>query len=153
MITWPRIPLNAGNMEYNMCFGCGRDNPIGLKLDFKWDGKTASAEFTPGELHQGWSGFAHGGIITCLIDEAMAYAAFFSGVRSITARMQVRLRRLVQVGEPLIITSSITKMTKRLVEAEAAISLKDGTPVAEGRSTQFIVSIDKEPGTDVQKQE
>ena len=152
MVTWPRIPLNI-DRGYSMCFGCGQDNPIGLKLSFQWDGKTARAEFIPSELHQGWSGFVHGGIITCLLDEAMAYAAVFGNVSCVTAKMQVRLRRLAQVDEPLIITSSITKKTKRLVETKAAVSLKDGTPIAEGTSMQFVVNTKEGPGTDVQKRD
>lgn len=151
MVTWPQIALDI-DRGYRMCFGCGPDNPIGLKLSFQWDGRTARAEFTPGELYQGWSGYVHGGIITCLLDEAMAYAAVFSKVYGVTAKMQVRLRRLALVGEPLVITSSIVKKTKRLVEAEAAVSLKDGTPVAEGTSTQFIVDPNEgEPEADVRK--
>ena len=153
MVTWPQISLDI-DRGYRMCFGCGPDNPIGLKLSFQWDGKTARAEFTPGEVHQGWSGLVHGGIITCLLDEAMGYAAVFSGVYGVTAKMQVRLRRIALVGEPLVITSSIIKKTKRLIEAEAAVSLKDGTPIAEGTSTQFVVSTNKgEPKTDVRKQD
>lgn len=27
--------------DTNHCFGCGRDNPIGLKLDMKMEGDTA----------------------------------------------------------------------------------------------------------------
>ncbi len=138
MVTWPQISVDTD--RYSMCFGCGQENPIGLKLSFQWDGKTARAEFTPSELHQGWSGFVHGGIITCLLDEAMAYAALFSGVNCATARMQVRLRRLALVGEPLTITSSITKKTRKVVEAKAAISQKDGTLIAEGTATQFIIN-------------
>lgn len=153
MVTWPRIPLNT-DRGYSMCFGCGQKNPIGLKLSFQWDGKTARAEFTPGELYQGWSGSVHGGIIICLLDEAMAYAAVFSGVNCVTAKMQVRLKRLALVGEPLVITSSIIKKTKRLVETEAAVSLKDGTPIAGGTATQFVVSPNEGgPVTDVQKQD
>jgi len=153
MITWPRMPLDT-DRGYSMCFGCGQSNPIGLKLNFQWDGKTARAEFTPGELYQGWSGFVHGGIITCILDEAMAYAALFGGVSCVTAKMQVRLRRLALVGELLIVTSSITKKTRRLVETKAGVSLKDGTPVADGTSTQFVVNTNEGgPETDVRKQD
>ena len=57
-----------------MCFVCGKDNPIGLKLRFDWDGKTARAEFTPTELYQGWQGVVHGGIIAVMLDEVAAWA-------------------------------------------------------------------------------
>ena len=139
MVTWPKVSVNT-EKDFDMCFGCGKDNPIGLKLRFNWDGKTARAEFTPNKFYQGWSGVIHGGIITCILDEAMTYASYFGGMDCLTADMQVRLRRPALVDEPLLIVSSITKKTRRLVETKAVISLKDGTPVAEGKSTQFVIS-------------
>ena len=139
MVNCPKISIDT-DKGYSMCFGCGKDNPIGLKLNFKWDGKTARAEFTPTKFHQGWAGIVHGGIITCILDEAMTYAPYFEGMNCVTARMQARLRRPALIDEPLVITSSITKKTRRLVESKAAISLKDGTLIAEGTATQFIIN-------------
>ncbi len=150
MATWPQVSIDT-NREPNMCFGCGQNNPIGLKLGFQWDGKTARAEFTPTELYQGWPGLVHGGIITCILDEAMGYAALFGGVNCVTAKMQAKLRRLVAIDEPLIITSSIIKKTRKLVETKAAISLKDGTLIAEGTATQFVT--DAGTGNTINKEE
>ena len=84
MVTWPQKIIDT-DKDFTMCFGCGQNNPIGLKLTFKWDGKTAKAEFTPNRFHQGWSGMIHGGIITSLLDEAMSYATLFEGMNCITA--------------------------------------------------------------------
>ena len=139
MVNWPKISIDTAK-GYSMCFGCGQDNPIGLKLNFTWDGKTARAEFTPTKFYQGWSGLVHGGIITCILDEAMGYAALFGGMNCVTAKMQVKLRRPASIDKPLIITSSIIRNTRRLVETKANISLKDGTPVAEGTATQFVIN-------------
>ena len=139
MKNWPQISVDT-EKGYSLCFGCGRDNPIGLKLSFQWDGKTARAEFTPTKLYQGWSGLVHGGIIMSILDEAMAYAALFEGVNCVTAKMQIKLSRLAPIDEPLIITSSTIKKTRKLVESKAAISLKDGTLIAEGTATQFVIN-------------
>lgn len=139
MTTWPQISIGT-ERGYRMCFGCGPDNPIGLKLKFQWDGKTARAELTPGEFYQGWAGVLHGGIIMCILDEAMAYAALFEGMHCVTARMEVKLRRQASIGETLIITASITRNTRKLVETKAAISSKDGALIAEGTATQFVTN-------------
>jgi uncharacterized protein (TIGR00369 family) len=139
MTTWPKIPIDT-SVGWDMCFACGEKNPIGLKLKFTWDGKTARAEFTPNKNHQGWSGIVHGGLLTTLLDEAMGYACIFQGIFCVTAKMQARWRRPAVIGEPLIITASVTKNARKLLEAKAAISLKDGTAVAEATATLFVLN-------------
>jgi len=146
MKNWPQVSIDTVKSP-TMCFCCGKDNPIGLKLNFTWDNGTARAEFTPTELHQGWTGIVHGGIISCLLDEGLTYATYFAGINCITARMQVRLRRPILIGEPLTITSSISRKTRRLVETRATLSLKDGTTVADGTATMYVVGT-REHSTD-----
>lgn len=138
MVKLPRVSINTDRSE-ELCFGCGRKNPFGLKLQFKWDGKTASAEFTPGRHHQSWKGIVHGGIIACMLDEAMAYAAHFQGLSCLTARMHVTFKRTAVVNELLLITSSIIRNARRLVETRASVFSRDGVLVAEATATQFIV--------------
>jgi uncharacterized protein (TIGR00369 family) len=145
MTNWPRPPINTVK-ESDKCFACGIKNPIGLKLKFDWDGREVKAKFTPGEYHQGWSGLVHGGIITCLLDEAMSYAALYSGANSLTAKMQTRFKRPLPIDEPLTVTGSVTRKTRRLVETRAELRLADGTMVAESTATMFIFQAEREPG-------
>jgi len=137
MTYWPQTSINTVK-ESDKCFACGQKNPIGLKLKFDWDGKEVKAKFTPGEYHQGWAGLVHGGIISCLLDEAMSYAALYSGVNSLTARMQTRFKRPQPIDEPLTVTASVTRKTRRLVETKGEIKLADDTLVAEGTATMYI---------------
>ena len=138
MTVWPQISINA-DRDYSHCFGCGQNNPIGLKLSFRWDGQTARAEFTPTELHQGWSGLVHGGIIICLLDEAMAYAGLFEDIICVTAKIQVQLRRLTSINQPLFITASVAKKTRKLVKTKASVTLSVGSVFALGSATEFVV--------------
>ncbi|MFC1970591.1 PaaI family thioesterase [Chloroflexota bacterium] len=138
MVVLPRISIDT-NLNEGLCFGCGHNNPIRLKLSFTRDGDTCQAEFTPGQAHQGWPGFVHGGILTCLLDEAMSYAAYFKGITCLTTSMQIRLRQPVKVEVPLVITASVTRNRKKLIEASASVCLKDGTIIAESTSKQFVV--------------
>ena len=138
MTTWPKIPIDP-ERGWDMCFACGKYNPIGLKLKFTWDGQIARSEFTACEHHQGWSGIVHGGLITTLLDEAMGYATIYHGVCCVTAKMLARLRRPAPIGETLVITGWVSKNERKLIEARAAISLKDGTTIAEATGTMFIV--------------
>jgi acyl-CoA thioesterase FadM len=43
------------------------------------------------------------------------------------------------VDAPLVITASVTKNRKKLIETSASIFLRDGTVVAEGTAKQFVV--------------
>jgi len=143
MINWPRIPRDLEDRT-GMCFGCGRNNPAGLKLDFRWEGSTARAEFIPDETHQGWRGYVHGGIILCLLDEAMGHATSCGGVDGVTAKVEARLRQMARVAEPLVITASVVQRNRRLVETAATVALEDGTVIAEGTGTMFVVRVREE---------
>lgn len=138
MTTWPKIAVDTDLYE-GMCFGCGQDNPIGLKLSFRWDGKTARSESTPSELYQGWPGLLHGGITACILDEAIAYAARFHGLNTITARMQIEYKYPIPINESLIITSSVDRKTRKLVRCRAVISSASGEVLVEGVATQYVV--------------
>jgi uncharacterized protein (TIGR00369 family) len=138
MVVLPKVTLNT-DLNEGLCFGCGRNNPIGLKLSFVRDGDTCRAEFTPDKAHQGWPGVVHGGILTCLLDEAMSYAAYFGGFTCLTASLEVRLRQPARLEETLVITAAVTRNTKKLIETRARVCLQDGTVVAESTSKQFVV--------------
>ncbi len=127
------------------CFACGPDNPIGLKLKFTWDGTTARAEFTPTELHQGWNNIVHGGIIFTFLDEAMTYVTYFQGLNSVTARSEVRFKRAAFLHEPLLISATTVKKTRKLLEAKSIVTLKDGTEIAEGSALMYIFAQQPSP--------
>jgi acyl-coenzyme A thioesterase PaaI-like protein len=125
--------------ENVMCFGCGKDNPKSLKVKNYRDGDKVVTEFTPSEFHQGWPGFAHGGALMTLIDECIGFATFASNIYCVTAKIEVRLKSMARIGEPLIATARIAKRSSRIVEIEAEVKRRDGTLVAEASSVQFIV--------------
>jgi len=111
-----------------------------LKLEFNWDGKVATSSFTTTELHQGWKGIIHGGILSSLLDEAMGYVAYFEKVGGVTAIIEVRFKRPVSIGEPLAITAWVSNKARRFVDTEASLTLKDGTVVATAKAKQYISS-------------
>jgi acyl-coenzyme A thioesterase PaaI-like protein len=138
MENWPKLDLENDG-DYSMCIGCGESNPSSLKLKFEWDGTTATAEYNPSLNHQGWSGYLHGGVTALVLDESMVWAAMFSGLHCVTAKMQVRYRQMVPVGKTYLVSCSVTRQTRRLVETKAVLTDQDGEIYAEGTSTQFVV--------------
>ena len=150
MAALPQVSIST-DMSEGVCFGCGQNNPIGLKLDFEWDGKTARTEFTPNKLYQGWPGVVHGGILACMLDEAMSYAARFEGNHCLTTQIEIKFRHPAPVEEPLIVTSSVTRHTRKLIETKAQVSSKDGAVIAEARAKHFV--IEKKSDNAVKKEE
>jgi acyl-coenzyme A thioesterase PaaI-like protein len=137
MVVIPRVTLNS-DLNEGFCFGCGINNPIGLKLKFTRDGDALRTEFIPDKVFQGWPGLLHGGILACLLDEVMSNAAYATGNTCLTASMTIRQRKPVEVGIPLVITARITRHRKKLIETEGTVCLKDGTVIAEGSAKQFV---------------
>jgi uncharacterized protein (TIGR00369 family) len=117
--------------DYPMCFACGRENPISLRLEFKPDDADGvKAVFVPDEVHQGYNGIMHGGLITTLLDEAMVKACIMQGIEAITAEIKVRFRRAVPVGESIFIKAIIGKKKGKLIYAEASIIDQQGDILA-----------------------
>jgi uncharacterized protein (TIGR00369 family) len=105
------------------CYVCGKKNPVGLKIDFKINAETRSisGSFTPSRDHQGYEGIVHGGILSSLLDEAMAKLAYSLGVPAVTAELTVKFKTPAAPGEGLSIFGRITEETNRLILAEAKI--------------------------------
>lgn len=138
MLLDQNLPLTRDGPK--KCFGCGEENPLGLKLKFLCDGDTVSTEFIPSDYHQGWPGFVHGGILFTVLDEAMGYTFFSQGMNGVTAKMEVRFRQLVPIGKPVLISAAITKRTKRLIETKATATLDDGVVAAEAKAVMYVVA-------------
>ncbi|MDR3348023.1 MAG: PaaI family thioesterase [Acidaminococcales bacterium] len=120
--------------EYPWCFGCGRDNPAGLKLEFTLEQGIYSAVFTPRREHQGYDGMVHGGIIAALLDEVMGdYVYELTGQKAFTARLQLRYRQAAPIGQPLKAESSVLKRKGRLYEMKGEIFLSGGSLAAEAK--------------------
>ena len=135
-------PIDVEN--YTRCFGCGKDNPIGLRLKPRQEGDEARCEFVAHENYQGWPGMVHGGVINTMLDEVMAYAAVYSGLHCATARMEVHFREGTPVGQTLHISARVTEVRARTVEVEGRLTDDDGTLLAESKATMYIVKDTKQ---------
>jgi uncharacterized protein (TIGR00369 family) len=139
MSIWREIAEQQDPNEVPMCFACGRDNKIGLKLKFNQDGEGVKAEFTPGEQYQGWPGVVHGGIICTMLDEALGYAAGFQGLYAVTAKMDVQYKKPAMVGKMLFVSARVSSLSGRDVRSEGQITSEDGTLVAEAQAELRII--------------
>ena len=122
------------------CFGCGQQNPMGLKLRFRTEGNSVKADFIPASTYEGYPGYLHGGITCAILDEAMGWAAYglSSGALAITAKAEIKFRRPLLIGEPLTVAASITRRSTRHLWTEATIKRKDGKLAAEASAIMVI---------------
>ena len=121
----------------NMCFACGEENEISLGLKFKFGNKESTivkAEFTPQEVHQGFQEIMHGGLISTLLDEAMAKVVYMNGIEAVTAEMTTRFKKPVPIGTNLIIKGILEKNHGRLIKTSSELKGDSGQLYAEARA-------------------
>jgi uncharacterized protein (TIGR00369 family) len=109
--------------DNHRCYVCGKENPAGLGVDFEIDReqRAISAKFTPSDIHQGYEGIVHGGILSTLLDEAMAKLTVSLGIPAVTAEITVTFKAPATPGEELFISGRLTRETNKLILAEAKI--------------------------------
>ena len=141
MLSWERklLAIDARQESFPNCFGCGVNNPAGLKLKYTKDGDEARSEFTISERYEGWPGILHGGIICTILDEAIAYACF-PQMKSVTAKAEFRFRQPAPVGVPMVVTARLVKKTRKLLTITAIMTLRDGTVVAEATAQAYVLN-------------
>ncbi|GAW93197.1 PaaI family thioesterase [Calderihabitans maritimus] len=122
-----------------MCFACGVDNPIGLKLSFREENGLYMTEFTPRKEFQGWAGILHGGITSTVLDEVMGHYLYTKGLSSVTVELQVRFLKPIPVEETVRAYGKVVDETRRLITAEAWIELPNGEKAAEARGKFLLV--------------
>ena len=130
-----------------MCFVCGLENPIGLKMAFYEDEEgRVVAKFTPRDEHQGYPGVVHGGIVTALLDETLGRVAIASGRWMMTGRLNIRFRRAIPIGETLTVVGEVVTWKKRTLEARGEIRLADGQVGAEATGTFLEIPPEQRKG-------
>src|SRR5207247_9725831 len=99
------------------CFVCGSDNRWGLGVTFHTTGAyEVEAEMTFAARHQGHPGWAHGGVLAALLDEALGRAmmAEHPDRLMVTARLEIHYRKPITVGEKVIIRGRLTAAQRHL---------------------------------------
>lgn len=125
--------------DTNHCFGCGRDNPIGLKLDMNMEGDHCVAHFTPKAEHESYGDRMHGGLTSTLLDEVMGdYVFRIAGKPAYTARLEIRFRSAIRIGETVKVEGWPEVHRGRLFIMKGKITHADGTPAAEAKAEMML---------------
>ena len=118
--------------DNQLCYVCGSKNEAGSGWPSGSTGtpNPSPGRFTPAAAHQGYGGIVHGGIISALLDEAVAKLAFSLGLPAVTAEMTVKFRSPAAPGEELLVTGRLRNIDRRLILGEAKVE-KGLTVIAE----------------------
>jgi uncharacterized protein (TIGR00369 family) len=134
-------PLAHGAL--NRCFGCGMENKSGLRLRFYADeAQQIVCRIRLARRFEGPPGYAHGGIIATLLDEAMSKANRLHGSTAMTRHMEVEYLRPVPLKQPLTLTARRTSHQGRRNYCEAEIHDASGALLARGKA--LFISVGRE---------
>jgi len=128
--------------ETNHCFGCGAANPAGMKLafDLDFDTRRTRGSFVLGPNYAGGGGFAHGGIVAVVLDEAMGKLSKLSDERAVTAEMSVEYRKPVPVNKPIVVEGWQEEEKGRSRFRVAEIRDAQGNLLARGKGRFVIIN-------------
>lgn len=114
------------------CFACGGENPIGMRLRIEIGDGVARTTWIAGDDYVGWSDKVHGGIITTMLDEVMAWAPASFDAWAVTAEMTVRFRSPASPGEELVAVGRVANRRRRIYDVVGEVIASDGRLVATG---------------------
>lgn len=117
------------------CPVCGDPevNPHTLGIRFLVEPETGRvlSRFLLGQQHLGFPGKVHGGLVSLLMDEAMAWACAVAA-RSFctTGELRIKLRDSVPPDRELILAAFVIRVWGKLLRAQAELCLPEGRCLA-----------------------
>lgn len=123
----PPSVTRVGRFEYrpHNCFACGQLNSGGLHLQLHVDGERCWTEFVIPRRFEGWEGITHGGILSAIVDEVMAWSLITVDHVGVTARLEVDFRRPVAIDQPIRAEGWIVERRRRRFDTAATVLDRD----------------------------
>jgi uncharacterized protein (TIGR00369 family) len=126
------------------CFVCGDANEKGLKVRFYVEGDQVRVLTVLDPRHEGYPGYAHGGVISALLDEAGGWACSVAvGRLFYTIELTVRFKLPVPGGEPITVSARCTDANRRLARAEAWIHDQEHKVLASAKGLYYPLPGDR----------
>lgn len=101
----PAPPQPLPRFEGHGCIACGTDNPhsLGMRFFLEEGGTVVRSPITLDAHRMGWVGVAHGGVVSTVLDEIMAWAVLsIRRTLFLTRRLEVDFKRPARLGVPLV---------------------------------------------------
>ena len=122
------------------CFLCGRQNPIGLKIQWynEREAGQVRATVTVPEQFNSYPGIVHGGIVAALLDETSGRSLLVEEDTDsnlfVTLKLEVKYRQPVPTGQPLTLRGWTIQRTPTRARVAAELLLPDGSRAAEAEA-------------------
>jgi uncharacterized protein (TIGR00369 family) len=132
-------------LQKNYCFGCGKNNPEGMRLKFTYDEarKSFVCRFRLDKRYTGPPGHAHGGIIATILDEAMGKVNKLRHVIALTSQITVNYLKPVPLNKPLRVESREVRVRGRRHTNMAEILNAKGEVLARSRGLFVAINPQK----------
>ena len=126
------------------CFACGKNNPLGLKLEWfnDYENKQIETTFTLSDDYCSYPGTVHGGIIATILDETSGRAILLDNDFNrlmVTLKMEVVYKHNTPTNTPLKAVGRVLRDGGSHAQVEGEIILPDGTVSAKCTSILFKI--------------
>lgn len=120
------IPANLSHQCHPSCIACGQRQQGGLGLSFRdtGDGKVRCT-FDCQSVYQGYPDRLHGGVVAMLLDAAMTHCLFARGITAVTAKLEIRFRHAVELGQPAEVVAWLATESMSFYEVQAELRQRD----------------------------
>lgn len=123
------------------CLGCGDQNPASLGLRMRRDGDRIRGHVTLDRRHEGAPGFAHGGAVSTVLDDALGSVLVLLKRPAVTAKLEVNFRRPAFLGRRFEVEAWAERVEGR--KLHLAGELRDeGELIADARALFVEVAVD-----------
>ena len=127
------------------CFACGQLNLGGLRLRLHAAGDRCWTEATLPRDFQGWEGITHGGVVSAILDEVMAWSLIGADRLGFTARLEVDFKRPVPVERAIRAEGWIVERRRRRFDTRAHITdVLSGEVLAEAQAIYLAAPREQE---------
>lgn len=122
--------------HHSNCLGCGDRNPAGIGMRMERDGERVRGTVTLDRRHEGAPGYAHGGAVSTILDDALGMLLFVLRRPAVTARLEVDFRRPAYLERPFEVEAWVDDIDGRKLWMLA--ELRDGGEVVAAARSLFL---------------
>ena len=118
------------------CLGCGDANPASMGVRLRIDGERVVGQVTLDERQEGAPGFAHGGAVATVLDDALGTLLVVLERPAVTAKLEVNYRRPAFLNRQFEVEAWVDRVEGR--KLYLAGSLSEGAQLVAEASGLFV---------------